>query len=248
MQRQPHNNHNNQNVSRRAWKNKTRLLKSLTSWSHYSSALQHFCSFLLVCRLCSFDCVIFGLPLRISVINQQWASSCSFLPKAACMYLHQVSTISLLNFVISECSFQCSCSLSQRKQKSTSGQVFLSGPEKPQTGARCSPRNILKSYLIWRNFPFVRHHPPQAGHRAKQGHGQPDPQVPLPFGTEHQSHTHRSAGRNTHTGNQRWQPLFWFCAIFSSAAKRGQKKSLINKSIHFNINNRSLGRSFMCGK
>ncbi len=109
-------------------------------------------------------------------------------------------------------------------------------------------------YLIWGKFPLVSHHPPQAGHRAEQRHSQPDPQVPLSFSAEHQNHTQRpAADKETQTGTMRNRAAPILVSVppltaASSAARMGQKKTFMNKSIDFNINNRSLGLSFMCAK
>lgn len=110
------------------------------------------------------------------------------------------------------------------------------------------------SYLVWGKFPLISHHPPQASHRAKQRHSHPDPQVPLSFGAEHQNHTQRPVidedTQSGTVGNRAGSILISvpFPTAAYSTARKGQKKTFMNKSIHFNINNRSLGLSFMCAK
>lgn len=120
----------------------------------------------------------------------------------------------------------------------------------------CMPAKVgwVFFYLVWGKLPLISHHPPQAGHGAKQRHSQPDPQVPLSFGAEHQNHTQRPAKdeeRQSGTvGNRAASVLISvpFLTAASATARKGQKKTFMNKSIHFNINNRSLGLSFMCAK
>lgn len=77
-------------------------------------------------------------------------------------------------------------------------------------------------YLIRGKFPLVCHHPPQTGHRAEQRHSQPDPQVPLSFGAEHQNHTQRPAtDKDTQVrndGRETERPLFWFLCHFSNCS------------------------------
>lgn len=112
-------------------------------------------------------------------------------------------------------------------------------------------RRVYKCiYLVWWKFPFICNSPPQAGHRAKQRHGQANPQEPLPLGAEHQNHTQRPATRKWHNdGRQEIEELlFSFTADFSLWPGKVQKKTFMNKSIHFNINNGSLECSLMWAK
>lgn len=126
----------------------------------------------------------------------------------------------------------------------------------PSSKARKSPlSNAASCYLVWGKFPFVSNHPSQTGHRAKQRHSQPDPQIPLSFGAEHQNHTQQPATKKRETqsgmrGNKTPSTfsLVLLLTVASSTARKGQKKTFMNKSVHFNINNRSLGLSFYVGQ
>lgn len=113
--------------------------------------------------------------------------------RSSLMHVSQVSKSTFKPMACKENANHCNHTCVPAKVScATLLQWFKIGKSKRNLGLRCVFIPAL-CYLVWGNFPLVSHHPPQAGHRAKQRHSQPDPQVPLSFGAEHQNHTQRPA-------------------------------------------------------